>query len=64
MNTLNGDSNIAFFQALQRQGDYAFHTKVLSLSVSEEEAIAIEQAILLAPTQAGVISRACSCRNR
>lgn len=42
VNTLNGDSNIAFFQALQSQGLTKRSTlKVLSLSVSEEEAIAI-----------------------
>ena len=42
VNTLNGDSNIAFFQALQRQGlNQRSALKVLSLSVSEEEAVAI-----------------------
>lgn len=42
VNTLNGDSNIAFFQALQKQGlNQRSELKVLSLSVSEEEAIAI-----------------------
>lgn len=42
VNTLNGDSNIAFFQALKRQGlTKRSALKVLSLSVSEEEAVAI-----------------------
>ncbi len=42
VNTLNGDSNIAFFQALQKQGlNQRSDLKVLSLSVSEEEAVAI-----------------------
>ena len=42
VNTLNGDSNIAFFQDLQKQGlNQRSALKVLSLSVSEEEAIAI-----------------------
>lgn len=42
INTLNGDSNIAFFQALNKAGLVGDpNLSVLSLSVSEEEAIAI-----------------------
>ena len=42
INTLNGDSNIAFFSALNKAGLVGNpNVSVLSLSVSEEEAIAI-----------------------
>lgn len=36
-NTLNGDSNVSFFQQLRSAGVEAEHTPVLSVSVAEEE---------------------------
>ena len=36
-NTLNGDSNVAFFKQLQGQGQHARHVQTVSVSVAEEE---------------------------
>jgi urea transport system substrate-binding protein len=40
-NTLNGDSNVAFFRALQKEGLTAEHLPVLSVSIAEAEVQAI-----------------------
>ncbi len=42
LNTINGDSNQAFFQALNEAGLTAEHTPVLSFSVAEPELAAME----------------------
>jgi ABC-type branched-subunit amino acid transport system substrate-binding protein len=62
INTLNGDSNVAFFKQMAAAGLDPKKIPVMSFSIGEQEAQAMGTALVEDPMPAGTISRACRAR--